>query len=137
VWVILHAAVVLEAVSGDISAAQVRTDCHRILRGASRAARRSLPWWSLVRWLPLGWSRVAVFCKDHRKRRLGSYGLGQDLVCTVQTRRLKRVKAPDILNSRIEQRGLYRIAWNRAWTERTVEGIEEPPRSSAESETRS
>ena len=116
-WAILNATVVLETVSGEVSVAQVRTACHRILASASRAARRSHPWWSLVRWLPLGWARVAVFCKDRRKRRLDSYGLGPDLVCTVQFSRLKRVRAPNLLGSRIEQSGPYRIAWNRAWVD--------------------
>jgi hypothetical protein len=119
-WAILNAAVVLETVSGEVSAAQIRTACHRILTSASHAARRAHPWWSLIRWLPLGWARIAVFCKDHRKRGMNSYGLGPDLVCTVQVRRLKRVKVPDILGSCIEQRGPYRIAWNRAWTERAA-----------------
>jgi hypothetical protein len=117
VWAILNAVVVLETTSDEVSVAQIQMACRSILKLASRAARRSHPWWSVVRWLPLGWARVAVFCQDHRKRRLASYGLGQDLVCTVQLERLKRVKAPDISGSRIEQRGPYRIAWNRAWKE--------------------
>ena len=115
-WMVLNATVVLETVSDEASAAQIRASCHRIITSASRAARRSHPWWFPVQWLPLGWARVAVFCKDHRKRRLESYGLGPDLVCTVQVRRLKHVKAPDILGSSIEQKGPYRIAWNSAWT---------------------
>jgi hypothetical protein len=117
VWAILNASIFLEAVNGEVSAAQVRASCRRIISGASRIARRSHPWWSLVRWLPLGWARVAVFRKDHRKRRLVNYGLGPDLVCTVQVSRLKRIKAPDILGSSIETRGRYRIAWNRTWIE--------------------
>jgi hypothetical protein len=116
-WAILNGTVVLDLGREEISAAQVKASCHRILTAASRTAQRSLPLWSLTRWLPLGWARVSVFRRDYRKRRLASYGLGPDLICTVQLRRFRCVKAPDILDSRIEQSGRYRIAWNRSWTE--------------------
>jgi len=50
-------------------------------------------------------------------RKLESYGLGPDLIGTVQIQKIKRIKAPDIIGSSIEQIGKFRFAWNKAWRE--------------------
>ena len=45
------------------------------------------------------------------------FGLGRNLVCTIQVKRIQRIRSPDIMGSTVEQLGGYRIAWNRAWLE--------------------
>jgi hypothetical protein len=67
--------------------------------------------------LPLGYARIGILIKDYRIRKLESYGLGPDLVGTVQIQKIKRIKAPDIMGSSIEEVGKYRFAWNKAWRE--------------------
>jgi hypothetical protein len=63
----------------------------------------------------LGYARVAIFSSDFRRRRLSSFGLNPELVCTVQLQRIRRIKSPDIMGATIETSGKWRIAWNRAW----------------------
>ncbi|MFC5050319.1 hypothetical protein ACFPK9_06820 [Rubritalea spongiae] len=93
----------------------IRTWRRRITRVALKEARRNSPGIGLSRFLPLGYSRISVIRKDFRKRRLASFGLSKDLVCTVQLQKINRIKSPDILGSTIETHGPWRIAWNRSW----------------------
>jgi len=69
----------------------------------------------LLKILPLGFARLSIFNCDYRVRILRNYGLGQDLICTIQFQKIKRMKVPDIMGSKIEKIGSYRFAWNRAW----------------------
>lgn len=89
----------------------------RIIRTALKAARRTAGWLTAARYLPLGYARLALFRKNYRRRRLSGFGLGEDLVCTVQFQRIRRIRSPDIMGSTIEASGKWRIAWNRAWLE--------------------
>jgi len=93
----------------------VRRFKKRIVRQAFKAALRRKSRLSPVRYLPLGYATISVFRKDYRGRRLSGFGLGSDLIGTIQMKRISRIKAPDIIGSTIEQHGSYRIAWNRAW----------------------
>lgn len=114
--VVLRGAVVLESPSNaEVDQDAVRHNTGRVIKAALRQARRKLPVYSITRYLPLGFARVAVFCQDHRRRRLASYGLGGDLIATVQVSRIRRIKAPDIWGATIETTGPFRLAWNRAW----------------------
>lgn len=61
---------------------------------------------------PLGLAHVSVFSRDLRLRRLKSYGLGPDLICTLSQYRDPRKKIIDILGSRVEIHRGVRIAWN-------------------------
>ncbi len=46
-----------------------------------------------------------------------AFGLGPELICTIQLQHIRRIKALDIIGSTIEVSGDWRIAWNRAWIE--------------------
>jgi len=120
---VLRGAVVLADVNPETAAKTVRKNRRRILKAASREARASISRWDVARYLPLGYARVGVFASDYRKRRLGGFGLGPDLICTVQLQRIQRIKSPDIMGSEIETSGRWRIAWNRSWLD-AVEAIE-------------
>jgi hypothetical protein len=87
----------------------------KIVRKSLKHAKEQLPLLSILRLLPLGLARISVFKTNYRKRRLISFGLGPDLICTIQIKRISRIKVPDIIGSTIELKGGYRIAWNRAW----------------------
>jgi len=95
----------------------IRRFKRRIIKRAFKVAKMARPRWSILRYLPLGYARIAIFGKDYRRRRLSGFGLGSDLICTVQMKRIGRIKAPDISGSSVEEHGRYRIAWNRAWLE--------------------
>lgn len=81
-------------------------------RSTATPATGSVPF---LRRLPIAYARVSVFRRDHRVRRLASFGLGADLVCTVQYQRMSRIRSPDIMGSTVESDGKWRVAWNRAW----------------------
>lgn len=112
---VLSGAVVMPNVDANSTPAVVRSNRRRILRTAARVARSELPIFSLARYLPLGYARVLVFNRDFRRRRLSSFGLNPELICTVQLQRIRRIKSPDIMGSTVEASGKWRIAWNRAW----------------------
>lgn len=112
---VLNGIVVLDFPTGKLSQDVIRKFRRKIVRKALSEARHSSPIFTISRFLPLGFSRISVFCKDYRRRRLSNFGLGQHLVCTIQVKRIRRIQCPDIMGSTIEQLGSYRIAWNRAW----------------------
>lgn len=114
---VLNGSVFLEFPDGKITQDIVRKFRRRIVREALSEARKKSPIYKIIRFLPLGFARISVFCKDYRRKRLSAFGLGRDLVCTIQVKRIQRIRSPDIIGSTIEQLGGYRIAWNRAWIE--------------------
>ncbi len=95
----------------------VRQSCRKIVRKALKKARSQAKRTNIIRFLPLGYARIALFTKDFRTRKLDSFGLGAELIGTIQIKRIKRIKVPDIMGSTIEMRSSYRIAWNKAWLE--------------------
>ncbi len=111
---VLNAEVVLAGLDDEEIASVIRKQLHRIVRSGVRRARK-LGFGGVATYLPLGFARVAVFRRDYRRRRLSGFGLGRDLVCTVQLQRIGRIKSPDIRGSTIENVGKWRIAWNKAW----------------------
>lgn len=115
--VVLKADVVLEGDGEQIEQANVRRQCKALIRKSLRKARHEKPYTSILRYLPLGYARVHIFQKDYRRRLLMNFGLAEDMVGTVQIKRIGRIKAPDITGSTIEQKGSVRIAWNHRWLE--------------------
>jgi hypothetical protein len=80
-------------------------------------------YYSILRYLPLGYARVNIFQKDYRRRRLVNFGLAEDLIGTVQIKRIRRIKAPDIFGSTVEKCGRVRIAWNHRWLEKADQSL--------------
>lgn len=111
----LKGAVFVSAARGPHGQDVVRANCGRLIRSVLLDARKSVSLTDSTRYLPLRYARISVLRRDYRKRRLRSFGLGADLVATVQVKRFAQVRAPDICGSQIEVRGRYRIAWNRSW----------------------
>lgn len=114
---VLNASVVLSDYQDDVQTT-VRAHKRRIVKVALKAALANVSRANPLRALPLGFARIAVFEKDYRQRRLSGFGLGSDLICTVQVQRHGRISAPDIYGSTVEQRGKWRIAWNKRWMEK-------------------
>lgn len=99
----------------------VRQSCRKIIRKALKKARSQAKISNTARFLPLGYARIALFAKDFRIRKLENYGLGAKLIGTIQIKRIKRIKVPDIMGSTIEMKNSYRIVWNKAWLESVAE----------------
>ncbi|MCD6204518.1 MAG: hypothetical protein J7L22_02540, partial [Candidatus Marinimicrobia bacterium] len=114
---VLSGSVFLDFPAGDVGQDLIRKFKRRIVRKILSEARRRTSISKISRFLPLGFARVSVFCKDYRRRRLSGFGLGRHLVCTIQVKRIQRIRSPDIIGSTIEQLGGYRIAWNRTCLE--------------------
>ena len=111
---VLWGSVVVEGVDGQWLVGVIRRKCRFIVKMGIRHARKSTGF-SIASMLPIGHAQINVFRRDYRRRRLSSFGLGDDLVCTVRLQRINRINAPDIFESTIETRGKWRIAWNKAW----------------------
>lgn len=113
---VLGGSVVIEDYGTQDPAMIVRKYRKKIIRAALSLARKEAGRMQVVSHLPIGYARIGVFRRDYRRRRLSSFGLGEDLMCTVQLQRIGRIKAPDIMGSTIEAKGKWRIAWNKAWS---------------------
>lgn len=116
---VLNANVVIETPDNSIINKEIiRKYLKRIIKKALQTARQNKSVFNLHRYLPLGFARVLIFCKDYRKRRLESIGLEDDLIGSIQIKRIKRIKSPDLFGAAIEEKGNYRIAWNKSWENR-------------------
>lgn len=112
---VLNGDVVISGLKNETTAQIIRAHKRRIIRTVARKARSTTSWLDLAHYLPLGYTRISVFSEDRRSRRLSGFGLGPQLICTIQLQRIRRIKSPDIFGSTIETSGSWRIAWNRAW----------------------
>lgn len=110
---VLNGAIVIEN-NDKIDIDKVKNEAKRIIKMCLKAAKRKNKN-KFINILPLGYARIAIFQKDYRERRLKSFGLGSDLIGTVQIKRIKRINSPDIFNSEIEIVNGIRFAWNKNW----------------------
>ncbi len=113
---VLRAAIVVEDDTVDLGPI-IHRNRRRLVRTAKRWVRRETKK-SIARLLPIGYVYLTIFNKDYRRRRLATYGLGDDLVCTVTLHRISRIKHIDILGSTVETFRKWRIAWNKAWLDK-------------------
>ncbi|MGX5729495.1 hypothetical protein ACWKWK_03065 [Pseudoxanthomonas beigongshangi] len=114
---VLNGRVVISPVEGESLSAIIRKHRRRIIRKAASMAKSSASRFESARYLPLGCARISVYSEDFRRRRLKGFGLGRQLVCTIQLNRIRRIMTVDILGSTVEVFGNWRIAWNKAWIE--------------------
>lgn len=114
---VLNGSVVISPLDGHSLSTVIRKNRRRIIRLAASNAKSSVSRFELERYLPLGFARISVYSEDFRRRRFDSFGLGPQLVCTIQLKRIRRIRTVDISWSTVEVDGNWRIAWNRAWLE--------------------
>lgn len=114
---VVNGSVVIPGLDNKTAAQVIRANRRWIVRAAVKAARSASSALDLAAYLPLGYARIAVFAEDFRRRRLSGFGLGPQLVCTIQLQRISRIRAPDIRGSTVESCRNWRIAWNQAWIE--------------------
>jgi hypothetical protein len=90
---------------------KIKAEVRRIIKLSLKKAKKQNKK-LLLNLLPLGYARISLFEKDYRKRRIASFGLNKELIGTIQMKKIKRIKVPDIFNSTIDVKGKYRFAWN-------------------------
>ena len=117
---VLNGSVVVEDWEDSKGQELVRRFRRRIIRVARKEATLAKGSFPVLRRFPLAFAQVSVYRKDYRARRLKSFGLGNDLVCTVRFQRMSRIRSPDILGSTVESAGRWRVAWNKSWLDSLV-----------------
>ena len=112
--VVLNGSVVVES-KDNITTAYVKELGNSLIRNSLKEARKNVPLYSILRYLPLGYARISLIDGDYRRGVLKSFGLRKELIGTIQIQNIKRIRSPDIFGSTIEQIGNIRYAWNKAW----------------------
>lgn len=114
---VLNGRVVISPVDGEPLSTLIRKHRRRIIHKAASMAKSTASGFELARYLPLGCAHISVYSEDFRRRRLDGFGLGHQLICTIQMNRISRIRTIDIFGSTVEAFGNWRIAWNKAWIE--------------------
>lgn len=99
---------------GDI-VTYIRNYYQQLVRFVCKHGKSMSKRYDFERLLPLGFARISVYSKLMRKRTYKNYGLGKDLICVIQYKKLQRICCPNIFGSTVEEHGLYRIEWNKKW----------------------
>lgn len=68
-----------------------------------------------TRILPTIYIRVMIYDTDLRKRKLRNSGLIENLICSITINKSKKIKTIDLFGGIQEQKGNFRIIWNRNW----------------------
>lgn len=90
----------------------IRKYCGYIIKRVTRMARKRVKITNISKYLPLGFIRISLYEKDFRLRKLGSAGIIPELICTLEIKTLKRIKAPDIIGGIPEWVKNIKIVWN-------------------------
>jgi len=92
---VLSGEIVIDVKNNEISE-YIRKYSKQLIHSALKKARNGKSFFSIERYLPIGYARISIYSREYRKRRLSEYGLGEALVCTIQIQRISRIKSPDI-----------------------------------------
>lgn len=95
----------------DITA-YIRNNHRKLVKYACKHGKCTSKQYDLAKMMPLGFARISVYSKLMRKRTFKNYGLGKELICVIQYRKLSRIHCPAIYESSVEVYGLFRMEWN-------------------------
>jgi len=90
----------------------IRDNCPSIVKRVVKRARKNDGRYNILHFLPVGYVRLGIYSKDFRVRKLGVSGLIPELLCTIELKKLKRIKCPDILGGKPEIIKNFRVVWN-------------------------
>lgn len=96
----------------------IQQDYKRIVRQVIRHVKKDAGLFAGARHKPVKFMRVFVYDKDMRLRNLRNSGLIDELVCTISINYTRKIGTIDIIGGTVEQRGKYRIVWNKSWLEK-------------------
>lgn len=97
----------------------IRKNAGKMVSQTINYSRKQCSHFSLARYLPVRHIRISIYDTDMRVRNLRNSGLIPQLVATVEVNTSKRIPTIDIIGGTPEQRGKYRIVWNKRWLEKT------------------
>jgi hypothetical protein len=120
---VVNAEVVVEGLENATTISVLRNQRRRILKMVIKKSHSAGNGKNFASFLPVGFAHISIFRRDHRRRHLSGFGLGEDLICTIRFQRIRRIKSPDILGSTVETFGKWRFAWNKAWLETTGQDV--------------
>lgn len=90
----------------------IRRNCSSIVNKAIMEVKSKIKLFNICKYLPVGYLRIGIYQEDFRQRKLHAGGLVPELICTIELKRLNRIKAPDIFGGLPEIAGHYKIVWN-------------------------
>lgn len=109
---VINADIVLTVNDNVDITAYIRNNHRKLVRYACKHGKCTSKQYDFAKMLPLGFARISIYSKLMRKRTFKNYGLGKDLICVIQYRKLSRIHCPAIYGSSLEEYGLFRIEWN-------------------------
>jgi len=71
--------------------------CRRIFRKVLKQARKEAALSNCGKFLPLGYAKVSIFKKNLRRRKLENYGLGLELIGSLEIERIRQIQVPGII----------------------------------------
>lgn len=110
---VINACVIIELNSGEEIKNLIKSSLNRIYRKTKNVSKNSLTFYNILKYLKPGYVSIKVFTHDFRKRKLRNSGLIPDLLCTIERKKLKKIKTIDIFGGVPEVIGKYRVVWNR------------------------
>jgi len=110
---VINGSVVIKSSSSKPIDELIRSYCNSIVRKAVGTARKKAKRTDISKYLPLGYIRIGIYSEDFRIRKLRSSGLIPELLCTIEFKRLGRIRTIDISGGKPETIEGFRIVWNR------------------------
>lgn len=92
----------------------IRTKHRKLINYTIRKSKATLknPFVSLMR---TEYIRVTLYDRDMRKRHFRGSGLIENLICSIEVNKSRKIKTIDFIGGIPEQNGKYRIVWNKNW----------------------
>jgi len=110
---VIKGSIVIESDSINEIDKLIRTNLRLIVRNSVSTSRKGLKKSNFLKFLHVGYIRLGIYSQDFRKRKLKNSGLIPELICTIEIKKLKRIKTIDIIGGKPETNNKFRIVWNK------------------------
>ena len=110
---VVNARVVIKPHSNKNVEDLIRDNYGSIVKETVKAARKREKIIDSSKYLPLGYALISVYSEDFRIRKLKNSGLIHELLCTIEFKRLKKIRTVDIAGGKPEIIKRFRIVWNK------------------------
>jgi len=112
IYVKIKASIVIYPINDKTIPDLLKENLYSIIGFAIRDIRRKTKIHNKTKYLPIGYFKLNVFTRDFRVRKIKNSGLINELLCTIEYKRLKEIITIDILGGKPEIIGKYRVVWN-------------------------
>jgi hypothetical protein len=96
----------------------IRENHSLIVKSVIKSARKKTKYRDISSYLRIGFIHISVFSDDFRIRKLTNSGLIPELICTIEQKKLARIRQVDIYKGVPEIRGRSRIVWNQNYLDK-------------------